>query len=246
MTRELPRSLPVQLVCMHALLPRATSQDATPLTNKACLADKQSLANLTVLSAPIGPLRACLYTAKGRTLCHQLGCIGAPSPPDRTKPAPSSSKELKAQQPPPLAPSQKEPQCHRAREAIDGRPQTTAHVGIEVCGRRGRAMAVRPSDPAPPAAAPQQQALCDDWRLGQCRALGRATGTGAAQRAAADRILPSSRPGLPWGPPAVALGPEGRSGIVPPREKRVSPFFDKTGHITGQYGQYTDDETATA
>ena len=86
-------------------------------------------------------------------------------------------------------------------------------------------MAVRPSDPAPPAAAPQQQALCDDWRLGQCRALDRVSGAGAAQRAAADRILPSSRPDSPRGPPAQASGPEGRSGIVTPREKKVSLFL---------------------
>ena len=156
----------------------------------------------------------------------------APPPPligqNLPPPAPKSSRRSSH---PPWRLAKRSPNATE-REAIDGRPQTTAHVGIEVCGRRGRAMAVRPSDPAPPAAAPQQQALCDDWRLGQCRALGRATGTGAAQRAAADRILPSSRPDLPRGPPAVALGPEGRCGIVPPREKRVSPFFQTSAVLS--------------
>ena len=99
MTRELPRSLPVQLVCMHALLPRATSQAATPLTNKACLADKQSLANLTVLSAPIGPLRACLYivsTQQGGGRCVTSWAALAPPPPligqNLPPPAPKSSR----------------------------------------------------------------------------------------------------------------------------------------------------------
>ena len=72
---------------------------------------------------------------------------------------------------------------------------------------------------------PPAAGQCDDWRLGQCRALDRVTGAGPAQRAGADRILQSSRPGLPQGPPAPALGPEGRDGIVPPREKKVSLFF---------------------
>ena len=95
MTRELPRSLPVQLVCMHALLPRATSQAATPLTNKACLADKQGLANLAVISAPFGPLRACLYTAGGG--CWVTSSAGSPPPPpligqNLPSPAPKSSR----------------------------------------------------------------------------------------------------------------------------------------------------------
>ena len=112
------------------------------------------------------------------------------------------------------------------------RPLPEGHRGLQPPRARDEA---RPSDPAPPAAAPQQQALCDDWRLGQCRALGRATGAGAAQRAAADRILPSSRPGLPRGPPAVALGPEGRSGIVPPREKGFPPFCYYTSKAARYY-----------
>ena len=96
MTRELPRSLPVQLVCMHALLPRATSQAATPLTNKACLADKQGLlANLAVISAPFGPLRACLYTAGEQCWVTIATSAGKPPPPPLIGHAcPPSSKEL--------------------------------------------------------------------------------------------------------------------------------------------------------
>ena len=51
------------------------------------------------------------------------------------------------------------------------------------------------------------------------------SGAGAAQRATADRTLHSSLTGTLRGPPAQASGPEGRSGIVTPREKKVSLFF---------------------
>ena len=72
---------------------------------------------------------------------------------------------------------------------------------------------------------PPAAGQCDDWRLGQCRALGRVTGAGPAQGADSDRTLQSARPELLQGPPAPALQPTGRGGIVPPREKKVSLFL---------------------
>ena len=51
------------------------------------------------------------------------------------------------------------------------------------------------------------------------------SGAGAAQTATPDRTLHSSLTGTLRGPPAQASGPEGRSGIVTPREKKVSLFF---------------------